>query len=224
MPTKWRDEIPQLLIIVGMFAAAGLLWPFAPDRLPVHWNIAGHVDRYGGKFEGLLLMPLIALGAYLLLLLLPRIDPNRANYAKFAVPYAAVRLAAICLLAVVEACIALVGFGYPVNVGRIVPFGVGLLFCVIGNLMPKFQRNWFVGVRTPWTLSSRASWHKTHRLAGRLFIVSGIALCALAFIQTPWMLALVVGMFVVILVWVTAYSYVIWRHDPERAGAGDSPP
>ncbi len=224
MQTTWRGEIPQLVMILGMLSVAAALWPIAPDRIPVHWNVAGDVDRYGGKVEGLLLLPLIAAALYPLMLLLPRIDPGRANYATFAKVYTLIRLSIIAVLAVVYAGILLVAFGYNVDMGLLVSLAVGLLFCVLGNVMGKIRPNWFAGVRTPWTLSSRDSWNKTHRLAGRLFVVIGCSVIAYGFFQNGWMLAVVLGMSAAMLLWVVIYSYVIWRNDPDRLSpAGTSP-
>jgi uncharacterized membrane protein len=224
MQNTWRGEIPQLVVIFGLLSVAAIVWPFAPDRIPVHWNAAGEVDRYGGKFEGVLLLPLIAAALYPLFLLLPRIDPGRANYATFAKVYALIRLSILALLAFVYACILLAAFGYNVDMNLLVPLAVGLLFCVMGNVMGKIRPNWFVGVRTPWTLSSRESWNKTHRLAGRLFVVMGCAVGAYGFFQGRWMLAVVLGMSVATVLWVVIYSYVVWRNDPDRLGpAGTSP-
>lgn len=224
MNTNWRSEIPQLLLILGMLTVAVAAWPFAPDRLPVHWNLAGDVDRHGGKAEALLLLPLIAAGLYPLMLFLPRIDPGRANYATFANVYTLIRLSITAVLAFVYACILLAAFGYHVDMGLLMPMAVGLLLCILGNVMGKIRPNWFVGVRTPWTLSSRDSWNKTHRLAGRLFVVLGCAVSVYGLVQSAWMLALVVAWSVATLLWVVIYSYVVWSHDPERLRpAGTSP-
>ncbi len=154
-------------------------------------------------------------------LLLPLIDPKRTNYATFAAAYDTLRIATLVLLAAVYAAILLVSFGYPVDIGFVVPIGVGLLFCLIGNLMGKFRPNWFVGVRTPWTLSSRNSWNKTNRLGGRMFIATGLLLFALAFLQSKWVLAAVITMIAAMLVVLPTYSYLVWRHDPDRQNRGD---
>ena len=223
MTTSWRREAPLIVLIAAMFVAAAVLWPSAPARLPVHWNIAGQVDRYGGKFEGLLGLPLAMLGLYVMFLVLPLIDPKRTNYASFAAAYDTLRWATLVLLAAVYAAILLTSFGYPVDIGFVVPVGVGLLFCLIGNLMSKFRQNWFVGVRTPWTLSSRASWDKTNRLGGRMFLVTGLVLFALALVHTWWMDALLGAMIVAMVVWLPTYSYLIWRRDPERQASQDGP-
>jgi uncharacterized membrane protein len=207
-----------------MWSVAAAAWRFAPDRLPVHWNLAGEVDRYGGKVEGLLLLPLLVTALYPLLLLLPRIDPGRANYATFADVYTLIRLSITAMLAFVYACILLASFGYHVDMGLLIPLAVGILFCILGNVMGKIRPNWFVGVRTPWTLSSRDSWNKTHRLAGRLFVVLGCTFAAYGFLQTVWMLTAVIALGVAMLLWIVIYSYLVWRHDPNRVcPAGTSP-
>jgi uncharacterized membrane protein len=220
MQTNWRNEAVQLVVIAGMFCASAVAWARLPPRIAMHWNLAGEPDRFGGKFEGLLLTPLIALGLYTSLLIVPRFDPRRAAYAAFARGYTIIRIALTCLLAAIHTMILLVAFGYRVDVSMVVPLGVGVLFCIIGNFMGKFRPNWFVGVRTPWTLSSAVSWKKTHRLAGRMFIGMGLALFLLAFVHSVWALSLVLGLVAVMVVSLPLYSYFIWRDDPERVREG----
>jgi uncharacterized membrane protein len=222
MSTKWRYEAIQILVILGMFAASAAVWTYVPDRMPVHWNLAGEPDRFGGKFEGLFLTPLIAVGLYAMFLVLPLIDPRRASYAAFARGYAIIRVAALGLVAVIHAILLLVALGYHLNIGMLVPLAVGIMLCIIGNFMGKIRPNWFVGVRTPWTLSSRASWNKSNRLGGRLFIAMGFALFLLAFVPNVWTLTLLLGMVAIVAIWLPVYSYLVWRHDPDRGGAGDS--
>lgn len=222
MSTTWRREAPLLLLITAMFVAAAILWPSAPARMPVHWNIAGQVDRYGGKVEGLLGLPLVTSGLYLMLLMLPLVDPKRTNYASFAAAYDTLRWATLVILAAVYVALLLTSFGYPVDIGFVVPVAIGLLFCLIGNLMGKFRQNWFVGVRTPWTLSSNASWEKTNRLGGRMFLATGIVLFAAALIHTWWMVAILGAMIVAMVVVLPTYSYLIWRRDPQRQVSQDS--
>lgn len=221
MSTSWRREAPLLVLIAAMFVAAAVLWPSAPARMPVHWNIAGQVDRYGGKVEGLLGLPLVMLGLYVMFLMLPLIDPKRTNYASFAAAYDTLRWATLVILGAVYVALLLTSFGYPVDIGFVVPVAIGLLFCLIGNLMGKFRQNWFVGVRTPWTLSSNASWEKTNRLGGRMFLATGIVLFAAALIHTWWIVAILGAMIVAMVVVLPTYSYLAWRRDPERQASQD---
>ncbi len=216
MRIDWRVEAVQWAILAAMFAATAWAWPRVPPEMPVHWNIAGEPDRYGGRAEALLLVPLLALGLYALFLALPRIDPLRANYAQFAGPYAVLRTAILAVMGVIQAVLIAAALGWQGNVGMVISAAVGLLFVVLGTLMHRFQPNWFVGIRTPWTLSSEKSWVQTHRLGGWVFITVGAAMAVLGLINPAWafpvMLVGLIGGITVILV----YSYRVWRDDPDR--------
>ncbi len=206
----------MLALIAGMFLAAGLSWSSAPERIPVHWNVAGEVDRYGGKFEGLLRIPLLALAIYLLMLLLPRVDPGRVNYRQFSHVYSIMRLSIVLVLAATYALVQLWIHGTRLDVSVVVPVLIGALFVVLGNLMGKVRPNWFVGIRTPWTLSSKLSWTKTHRLGGWLFVLVGLALVASGFAGSPAFVALTFALIVGCVLFLCAYSYLVWRNDPEK--------
>jgi immunity protein, SdpI family len=216
MKIHWRTELPHWALLILMFLLAAAAWGTAPDRLPVHWNLAGQPDRWSGRFEGLLAVPFGALALYLLLLLLPRLDPGRANYATFASSYASLRLLVLLFFAGLEVTLALASRGRPVNVAVIAPLMLGGLLVLIGNLMGKLRPNWFVGIRTPWTLSSKASWTRTHRVGGWLLIASGLLVMSCAVFRRPAYqigVAIVCGAFVVYLI---IHSYVVWKHDPDK--------
>jgi uncharacterized membrane protein len=216
MKLSWRTELPQLCLIATMFVVAGVAWSHAPDRMPVHWNAAGQVDRWGGKFEGLLLVPFIAVAMYLLTIFLPWFDPGRGNYRNFPKAYNAIRISILIFLAAIYSIILLTAFGRSVNVTMVVMFLVGVLFVVIGNYMSKIRPNWFVGVRTPWTLSSKLSWDKTHRLAGWLFIFMGLLFIAAAFVANAWIIIGLIVFDTICVIWMFVYSYLVYRRDPHR--------
>ncbi len=178
MKGAWKIELAQWLIRAAMFAAAAVTWPHAPGRIPMHWDINGQVNGYGGRFEGLLLMPLLALGIYLLMLALPRIDPGRANYRKFRGTYNAIRIAVLLVFGDFYAVIVAWIWNERVNVALVAPLVVGGLCGVLGGLFGKIRPNWFVGIRTPWTLSSKVSWIRTHRAGGWVFILVGLGTIA----------------------------------------------
>ena len=211
-----RTEVLQVALIVLMFAFAAAAWPFVPDRIPVHWNAAGEIDRHGGKLEGLFLLPAIAVGLYLLFRVLPRIDPHRANYAGFAKAFQVFRAATILLLAVLHSALVLFALGVPLDIPLIVPIAVGSMFCVLGILMDKLRPNWFIGVRTPWTLSSDDSWTKTHRLGSKLFIAMGLIFTVAGVARSAWTIYAILGLIAAVILWLTVYSYVVWKRDPHR--------
>jgi len=216
MKWSWKTELPLLLVIVGLWVAAALAWPTAPDQIPVHWTLDGEVDRYGGRAEGLLLLPGIATLIYLVSLAAPWLDPGRLNYARFAGAYTTIRVAVVALLAVIYAVMLLTARGVPVDMNRIVGLAVGAALFVMGNVMGKIRPNWFFGVRTPWTLSSKRSWTQTHRFSGWVLVLGGIALMAAGVVGHPLALEIAFGLLAVGILVSIVYSYFVWRSDPER--------
>ncbi len=224
MKVSWRTELPSWLLMAGMWILAGLSWAWAPDRIPVHWGWNGQPDRFGGKAEGLLLMPAMTLGIYVLMLVLPRIDPGRANYRSFAGAYTVARLVMVTAFALIYGVTQLYIRNQALDTSTAVMSIVGGLLLVLGSLMGKLRPNWFIGVRTPWTLSSKLSWVRTHRLGGWLFTGLGLALILAALIHTAWALTAVMALFVVAVVWLTVYSYLVWRADPDKVSPAGTLP
>jgi uncharacterized membrane protein len=222
--TGWRLEAPQIALILVMFAAAALAWPTAPDQIPVHWNAAGEVDRYGGKVEGLLLLPLIAAGVYLLMRFLPNVDPGRANYARFGGAYAAIRIGVLALMAAIQGVTLLWVLKRPVDMTLVVPLLVGALFVVVGAVLGKIRPNWFVGVRTPWTLTSKVAWVRTHRLGGWLFLAQGVLFILSGLMGWSAFHVLVIGSMFAVIAVLFVYSYLVWRADPEKESPAGTQP
>jgi uncharacterized membrane protein len=223
MPTDRRLELAQWLILAGIVLVTLWAWPRVPDQVPVHWNAAGQIDRYGGKAEGLLLVPALAFGFYALFLVLPRLDPGRASYARFGRAYGIIRVAFLALMAVVQVVIVAAALGSPVNTSRIIIVAVGGLFALLGSVLGQIRPNWFVGIRTPWTLSSVRSWDATHRLGGRVFVAVGLAAALVGLARPEWgfwalMLGMAVGVTAIIV-----YSYRVWRADPDKVPPPGAP-
>jgi uncharacterized membrane protein len=143
--------LAQWVLVIGLFGVGMLLWPSTPEAVPVHWNLAGQVDRYRGKFEGLFMVPIIALVLLVLFELLPRLDPHRARYAEFWTAYTVIRFAVFAVLAGVYGVILLWTQGVQVSVGPVIGTLIGTLFIVMGLVIDQVRPNWFVGIRTPWT-------------------------------------------------------------------------
>lgn len=224
MRTNWRTEWPHWALLAGLFLAAAVAWPRAPERLPVHWNLAGEVDRYGGRVEGLLGLPLVALGLYALLRFLPQLDPGRANYALFSGAYGVIRFATLAVLAAVYGLVLASVAGWSVDVGVLVPILIGVLFIVLGGLMGKLRPTWFVGIRTPWTLSSKLAWTRTHRVGGWLFIAEGLLLIAAGLARSPLFVGLVMAAILAGVLALNIYSYLVWRGDADKTPPAGSLP
>jgi uncharacterized membrane protein len=217
MKFKRGNEIISLLFIAAAFIFAIISWNRVPARLPIHWNAAGQPDGYGGKFEGLLLTPLIALGLYLLLIWIPRIDPRKENYGRMMNTYSVIRLVIVIYMCVFSVILTLVARGATLNIGIIVPALVGALFVILGNYFGKLRQTWFVGIRTPWTLSSTVSWDKTHALGGKIFIGLGIGLIIAALIGKTWAFTVVAIVVVLGICYLIYYSWLMWKRDPAKS-------
>jgi uncharacterized membrane protein len=160
-------------LVLVSFALSAYFYPALPDQIPSHWNYLGEVDGYMGKFWGLFLMPLIILAASVLFLYLPLIDPLKNNYSKFRKHYDGFIMVFVIFMLMVQAFTILWSLGYKVSPNYVFPIGLGLLFYYIGVVIENAKMNWFIGIRTPWTLSSEEIWDKTNKLGGKLFKISG---------------------------------------------------
>ncbi|OPY58442.1 MAG: Immunity protein SdpI [Pelotomaculum sp. PtaU1.Bin035] len=169
-----REEWPLLLIIIGALIAGFIIYPHLPEQVASHWNLKGEVDRYSSRTWGAFGIPIMTTAIYIMMLLLPLIDPRKQNYQKFTGAYRLFRAVMVVFMIGLYAVIVANALGCQVPVGRVVITGVALLFIVMGNFMGQIRQNYFVGIKTPWTLANEAVWQKTHRLAGRLWVGAGL--------------------------------------------------
>lgn len=212
-----RKWIPFVLVALAAVASA-VTWPRLPAQVPVHWNIDGQVDRYGSRLEGVLLVPIIMMVVAVLLPLAPRIDPRARNYDKFQPTYAIAINAVLVLLLAVHALILAASLGIAVPVARLLPVGVGILFITLGNILPRTRSNWFMGIRTPWTLSSDRVWERTHRVGGYLMFGAGVALViAAAVAPTELLVPVIIATVVIVSVGSVGYSYAAWRQEHQHS-------
>jgi uncharacterized membrane protein len=165
-------------IIIGVIAlsfAIGIyLYPDLPPRMAAHWNSQGLVDGYMPKFWALFLLPLISITVFLLLIFLPRLDPLKHNIEKFRKQYETFIVFLVIFLFYLHLLTLLFNLGITFNMVQAMAPGFAILFYCAGMLMENAKQNWFIGIRTPWTLSSEEVWNKTHKLGSKLFKAAGI--------------------------------------------------
>ena len=169
-----RSSVIILLIILAFFIAALYLYPQMPDEMASHWNFRGEVDDYLPKFWGLFLMPIISLGLFLLFLLIPKIDPLKANIERFRKYFDGFIVFIIVFLFYIYLLSIAWNLGKRFDMSQMMVPALGILFYYCGILVENAKRNWFIGIRTPWTLSSEKVWEKTHKIGGKLFKVTGL--------------------------------------------------
>lgn len=173
MTTKTTSIIVLTLIAVALISGL-VLWNQLPDQMASHWNANDQVDGYISKFWGVFLMPLITLGMFVLFLVVPGIDPLKANIAQFREAFNIFIALIVAFMLYVHGLTLIWSLGnqsFKMSAAML-PF-MGILFIAIGYLLKQAKRNFFIGIRTPWTLSSDYVWDKTHQLGSILFMVSG---------------------------------------------------
>lgn len=213
MSTKTTSIVVLVLIAIALVAGAWF-WDQLPEQMASHWNASDQVDGYMSKFWGVFMMPVVTLGMFVLFLLLPNIDPLKANIAQF-------RGAFNLFIVLITAFMLYVhGLTLAWNLGNqnfrmsaaMLPF-LGILFMFIGYMLKQAKRNFFIGIRTPWTLSSDTVWDKTHQLGSVLFMLSGV----LAFVGSFLNGELAFWLFFIPLMgstlFLVIYSYVLYRNE-----------
>jgi uncharacterized membrane protein len=214
-----RKLFPGLLVVA--FAAGFSLWayPQLPPLVATHFDLQGTPNGWSSRPFAALLVPALGIVVALVFTALPKIDPRGANYAKFGPTYWTIANAVLVFLAAVHVLMLGKALGWPIDMNRVLPLGVGGLFVLLGNLMTRIRPNWFVGIRTPWTLSSDTVWRKTHRFGGAAFVIAGLCIAASALLDAPWALPVSLGVGGVAGLGSVVYSYVLWKGEQ---GAGGS--
>ncbi|MCF6277397.1 MAG: DUF1648 domain-containing protein [Anaerolineales bacterium] len=173
MNTKMTTIIVSLIILASIIIGA-FVYDKLPDPMASHWNVNDEVDGYMSRFWGVFMMPLVTFGMFLFFLAIPRLDPLKANIAEFRETFNLFILMIVLFLGYLWKLSIFwnLGFRFFRMSAALLP-ALGLLFFMIGYMLRKAKRNWFIGIRTPWTLSSDTVWAEVHRLGATLFMVSG---------------------------------------------------
>ena len=212
MTRRWLG--PVLLVL--MLVVALWAYPRLPERIPTHWNLEGEVDGWSARWM-VFFPPAMGLLMLVLMPVLRRIDPRRANYDRFEPTFWLVINVIIAFMFVPHLMTIGAALGWPLPAtDRVLVGAVGVLFILLGNYMPRVKSNWWMGIRTPWTLSSESVWRSTHRLGGRMFVVGGVVMIlSLALTPEARVAALITAVVLSALV-PAVWSYMAWRR--ERAG------
>lgn len=206
--------------LVAALAAAVSVWAYArlPPRVAVHWSASGVPDGYGSKLLAVVMLPLLILGLRGLLIVLPRIDPKGENYQKFASTYWLIFNGVILFMGVIHLAVLGYGLGAPVRMDRVAAAGVGVLLVVVGNYITSVEPNWFVGIRTPWTLSSERVWRRTHRVGGWILVLGGALIVLTVFVPAGAVIPVFVATIALVAVVPVVLSYLFWRREREIGG------
>ncbi|MFH1696469.1 MAG: DUF1648 domain-containing protein [Candidatus Diapherotrites archaeon] len=214
-----KSEIVMLAIVVLSFAIAIYFFPQMPEQVASHWNSNGEVNGYMDSFWGTFLMPVISVLLLLMFLAIPRIDPLKANIERFRKHYDRLIIITMAFMLYIYLLTIAWNLGMRFDMARLLLPALAVLFYFIGGVLKESKRNWFVGIRTPWTLSSDAVWEKTHKRGALLFRL--FALVVLIGLFVPGQTVLIVLVPVLAgTIYLVAYSYFEYRKETKHAGKG----
>jgi uncharacterized membrane protein len=209
------------LVIIAVLLLSILTGIYFYNRMPVvmvsHWNTIGEPNGYMSRFWGLFLMPIIGIMCFVLFVALPMIDPLKHNVEKFREYFDLFIVIFFLFLFYIYLLTILWNLGYIINIKittLLIP-AFSILFYYAGILIENSQRNWFIGIRTPWTLSSDYVWNKTHALGGKLFKIGGVLMILGIFFQ-KWAMLYLLVIILVIALWPVVYSYHVFKTEKKH--------
>ena len=197
--------ITSVVILLPILAGV-ILWNQLPDPMPSHWNASGEIDGWSSKPFAIFGLPLIMLAAQWLCVLGTAADPKKNNHPEKILHLV---LWIIPVLSVVmHTFVYLIALGYGVSMEVVMPVLIGAIFTIIGNYLPKCKQNYTIGIKIPWTLNNEENWNKTHRFAGFLWVVCGIAIMFTGFFGGFWVFLPITFLMVLAPI---IYSYFLHR-------------
>jgi uncharacterized membrane protein len=203
-----------MLLTAAALVATLLMYPQLPASVPRHWDMNNHPNGYSQKWTLFLIGPGLMAGVMILFRFLPWLSPKNWEVDTFRSTYLRIMLILVSMLAYFYAVLLWAGASHSINAGRAIVGGVCLLFALLGNLLGKVRRNFYIGVRTPWALANERVWNSTHRLAAKTLVASGLVGLALTLMGLegwPTMVALSAGALVPV-----AYSLIFYKRLERR--------
>lgn len=202
----------SLALVAASWIFSLLVYRQLPERIATQWDMDGQVDRWDSRLVGAFIIPLLMTIIWAVARRSPRLSLQEEG-KRFAETYELMITAMLAFLALVH--LAMVGgaLGWDVSVPRVLPLGIGTLLIIMGRIMPRIRRNWVVGIRTPWTLSSDRVWERTHRVGGAVLTISGAAIALAFFLDGIRAFGFILGVLLAAGIGTVGYSYLIWREE-----------
>lgn len=177
---KSSKELVFIILIAIPFIYLAFIWENLPDKIAIHFDFEGNPDNWTAKNQIIYLLLALGVGNYLLMLFIPKLDPKK-KIEQIGGKYYSLRLVMTFFMTIISIYILFSGNGEKVNPAFLIALTVGF-YAVFGNYLQTVKPNYFIGIRTPWALENEQTWKKTHRLAGRIWLIAGLVILIISFI------------------------------------------
>jgi len=212
-----KKELPLITIVLLPFIYLAYIWNQLPEKVPMHWNIKGEIDRYGEKIELIIIPILLPLLVYIIFLVVPKIDPkNKLN--KMGNKLQSIKFLSTTFMSILALFIIYTAKNESFTNPNYIVLSIGILYIIFGNYFKTIKANYFIGIRTPWTMENETVWKKTHKLSGKLWFVGGIIVVITSLIlekETNFTIFLIITGIITIIPIV--YSYLIFKNERKTA-------
>ena len=168
-----KKELPLIAIVLLPFIYLAYLWNDLPEKVPLHWNIKGEVNRYGDKIELIFIPILLPLLIYIIFLVVPKIDPKN-KLQKMGNKLQTLKFLLTTFMSILALFIIYTAKNESLTNPNYIILLIGLLFLILGNYFKTLKANYFIGIRTPWTLENETVWKETHKLGGKMWFIGGL--------------------------------------------------
>lgn len=203
-----KKELPLILIVLLPFLYLAYIWNDLPEQVPLHWNVNGEIDRYGDKSELIMIPFLLPVLVYVIFLAVPVIDPKK-KIAQMGGKYNRIKVLITVFMSVLALFIIHTAKTGSFSNPNILVLLIGILYLIFGNYFKTIKANYFIGIRTPWTLENETVWNDTHKMAGVLWFIAGIILIFSSLVlETKLNFNLFLAITLVIVLIPVAYSYM----------------
>jgi uncharacterized membrane protein len=207
MSRRWVGAV----VVLAMLGFTLAVWRELPERIPTHWDFRGEVNGWSSRTVGAFFAPVLGTLLWLGLPLLRRLDPRRKNYERFDDTFFVLVNCIVVFMGVMHVLMLGSALGWPIDVSRSVFALLGVVFIVLGNFLPRIRSNWWMGVRTPWTLENERVWRETHRMAGWTFVGGGVIAMLAVLLPASLRGPVALGALMAGGLLPAAWSYVLWR-------------
>lgn len=211
-----RKHLYPLILILVTIVLWVVFYPHLPEQMPMQWGVDGSVNWTASRLHGATLNIGMMVILYPFMLIIPKLDPKRKGYLLKTKVYWVTIYSTMSLLFLVNIFMLIQSSGFNLAIHILVPLLIGFLFIIIGNYMQTVKPNWFMGIRTPWTLSSDSVWKKTHRFSGRLFMLGGLFFLIIPLLPEAWIFAYILTLVIITGGMPLIYSYLIYRKEEKN--------